>query len=269
MKIKKSYWVIFIVILLLSISLIIAVNAISESRKTIVIDSQSDYGRELTAIAEKSIEEEGIDTNYICLSTIYYETEDSIMIKYQGAKRYSDGIIYSHADLSEDETITFFAADLDRYGVYTYYVQPEDDSETVYDKNFVWMDETYGQGKDYTYNMRGNAIELVDPTTNKVTFVLSNYEVNKNENKADTIADEINSKYSRAQQPLPIDKEKPYIIMDMTLNDEDGWLSIDINFYKGQLNFVSIEEGIKSPYTTTISHTVKYYDENGDVIPVE
>ena len=244
-KIKKSHWIIFIGIAILSISLIIAVHAISESRKTIVMDPQSDYGRELTVIAEKAIEEEGIDTNYICLSTIYYEMEDSIMVKYQGAKRYSNGVVYSHADLGEDETITFFAADLERYDVNTYYVQPE--NGRIYDKNVVTMSETYGQGKDYTYNIRGNAIELIDPTTNKVTFVLSDYEINKDENKADTIADEINSKYTKAQQPLPIDKEKPYIIMDMTLNDEDGWLSIDVNFYKEQLNSLYIEEGIKSP----------------------
>ncbi|SDF84587.1 hypothetical protein SAMN04488589_1502 [Methanolobus vulcani] len=267
MKFKGNYKIIFISITIVSIFLITAVYAINDSHKTVVIDTQSEYGRELTAIAEKAIEEEGIDTNYIHLRTIYYEYEDSIMVKFEGAKRYSNGVVYSHANLGEDETITFFAANLDRYGVYTYYVQPE--NGRIYDKNVVTMSETYGQGKDYKYNIQDNSIELIDPVTNKVMFVLSDYEINKDEDKADTIADEINTKYDNAQQPLPINKDKPYIIMDLTMNDEDGWLLIDVNFYKEQLNFLHIEEGIKSPYTTTISNTVKYYDENGDVIPVE
>ncbi|MDY0387379.1 MAG: hypothetical protein RBT65_09685 [Methanolobus sp.] len=233
MEIKKSHKIVFIGIVVLSILLVTAVHAISEAHKTVVIDSQSDYGRELTSMAENAIEEEGIDTKYLFLKTIYYESADNIMLRFGGAKRFSNGVVYSHANLGEDETVTFFAADLDRYGVYTYYVQPE--NGRISNKNVVSLSETYGQGKDYKYNVQGNSIELIDPATNKVMFVLSDYKVYQDENKADTIADEINSKYAYAQQPLPIDKEKPYIIIDVTGEETEGWLSIDVNFYKEQL----------------------------------
>jgi hypothetical protein len=250
MKHKINYKLTLISIIVISILCIATVYAISEARKTVVIDPQSEYGKNLTGIAEKSIGNEGIDTKYIHLTTIYYETKDNIMVKFEGAKRYSNGVVYSHADFGEDETVTFFAADLGRYGVYC-------------DKNFVCMDETYGQGKDYKYNIQGNSLELIDPATNKVMFVLSDYTVVRDENKVETIADEINSKYAYAQQPLPIDNGKPYIIMDVTMNDEDGWLSIDVDFYKEQLYSLHVEEGIKEVtktgfYKTAVIHSVKY-----------
>jgi hypothetical protein len=264
MKIKKSHKIVFIGIVVLSILLVTAVHAISEAHKTVVIDPHSDYGKGLAAIAEKAIEVEDIDTKYISLGTIYYEAEDTIMVKFKGAKRYSNGVIHSHADLSEDETITFFAADLDSYGVYTYYAQP--DNGRIYDKDVVTTTQTFGKGKDYTYNIQNNSIELIDPTTDKVMFVLSNYTISPDSNRTEIIADEINSKYAYAQQPLPINKEKSYIIMDLTMNNEDSLLFIEAIFSKEKLYSLHIEEMIKDFDTTTVSHTVKYYDENGEVI---
>ncbi len=86
-------------------------------------------------------------------------------------------------------------------------------------------------------------------------FVLSDYTVVLDENKVETVADEINSKYAYAQQPLPIDEEKPYIIMDVTMNDEDGWLSIDVDFYKEQLYSLHVEERIKEVTKTKFYKT--------------
>ncbi|MCQ6962302.1 hypothetical protein [Methanolobus chelungpuianus] len=133
------------------------------------------------------------------------------------------------------------------------------------------MPETYGQGKDYKYNIQGNSLELIDPLTNKIMFVLSDYTVILDENKVETVANEINSKYAYAQQPLPIDEEKPYIIMDVTMNDEDSWLSIDVDFYKEQLYSLHVEEGINEVtkagfHKTSVIHSVKYYNNEVETL---
>lgn len=267
MQHKINYKLALISVIIISLLGIATVYTISEARKTVVVDPQSEYGKNLTDIAEKAIGDEGIDTKYVHLTTIYYETKDNIMVKFDGAKRYSNGVVYSHADFDEDETVTFFAADLDRYDIHTYHVQPE--NGRIYDKNVVTMSETYGQGKDYKYNIQGNSLELIDPATNKVMFVLSDYTVIRDQNKVETVACEINSKYAYAQQPLPIDEEKPYIIMDVTMNDEDSWLSIDVNFYKEQLYSLYVEEGIREItktelHKTTVIDSVKYYNKKGE-----
>ncbi|MCQ6962303.1 hypothetical protein [Methanolobus chelungpuianus] len=93
MKYKKNYKLTLISIILISMLCITTVYAISEARKTVVIDPQSEYGKNLTDIAEKAIGDEGIDTKYVHLTTIYYETKDNIMIKFEGAKRYSNGVV--------------------------------------------------------------------------------------------------------------------------------------------------------------------------------
>ncbi|WMW25453.1 hypothetical protein RE474_01655 [Methanolobus sediminis] len=265
MNFKENYKIIFISIAIILISFTAVIYEMAEARKNVIIDPQSEYGRELTSIAEKAIEEEGIDTRYLHSGNLVQKSSGTITLTFSGSRSYSGGVIYPNADFDEDETITFFAADLDRYDVHSYYSQPE--NGRVYDEDGLIMSEIYGQGKNCSYNIQNNSIELIDSETNKVMFALSGYTVDKDENKTDTIADEINSKYASMQQPLPIDEEKPYIIMDVNMNDETGHLMIETAFYKGQLYSMHIQESTKEEdtknglYTTTISHGVRYYDE--------
>lgn len=258
MTLKKNYKLILISIAIISVLCIATVYGVSDTRKTVIINPQSEYGMELTTIAEKAIEEEGIDANYIAIQSIVQDSPDTIMLTFRGAQKFSNGVVYTNTDFNEEKPITFFAADLDRYGVYTYQAQPENGK--IYDKNAVLMDQTFGSGKDYLLYQNGNSIELIDSMINKTMFVFSDSKIVQDENKTNTIADEINSKYDFAQQPLPIDKEKPYIIIDVTVDDSKGWLVIEVAFYKGQLNSIHIEEGIKEFSKTTINHSVNYFD---------
>ncbi|SFM57259.1 hypothetical protein [Methanolobus profundi] len=259
MNLKENYKIIFIGIAIISVSFVTVIYEMSESHRHTIIDPQSEYGRELTAIAEKAIEGEGIDTRYLHSGNLVQKSSGTITLTFSGSKSYSSGVVYTHANFSEDETVTFFAADLDRY-----------DLRIQTGKKGVTLSEIYGYGKDYNYTIYDNSIELINPTTNKVMFVLSNYTVDQDDNKADIIADEINSKYASVQQPLPINKEKPYIIMDVNMNNKNGHLMIETAFYKGELYSMHIQESTKKEdakkglYTTTISHGVRYYDEEGE-----
>lgn len=267
MNLREYYRIIFISITIISVSFVAVIYDISEAHKNVIIDPQSEYGKKLTSIAEKAIEEQGIDTGYLHSGNLVQNSPDTITLTFTGSRSYSGAVVYSNAELGEGENLTFFAADLDRYEVHSYYAQPE--NGRIYDKDGVIMSEIYGQGKDCSYNIQNNSIELTDPETNKVMFILSDYTVDQDENKADAVADEINSKFACAQQPLPIDKEKPYIIMDVNMNDENGHLMIETAFYKGELYSMHIEESTKEKntkkglYTTTISHGIRYYDEEG------
>ncbi|MDI3487115.1 MAG: hypothetical protein PWQ63_1518 [Methanolobus sp.] len=265
MNFKENYKIILISIVIILISFAAVHYEMAEARKNVIIDPQSEYGKELTAIAEKAIEEEGIDTRYLHSGNLVQKSSGTITLTFSGSRSYSGAEVYSNADFGEDEKITFFAADLDRYDIHTYSTQPE--NGRIYNKDGVTMSGIYGQGKDCSYNIQNNSIELADPETNKVIFILSNYTVNQHANKTDTIADEINSKFASVQQPLPIDKEKTYIIMDVNMNDENGHLTIETAFYKGELYSMHIQESTKEEntkkgfYTTTISHGVRFYDE--------
>lgn len=258
MEVKKSHQIVFIGIVLLSILLVTAVHAISEAHKTVVIDPHSDHGRELTAIAEEAIAEEGIDTRYTSLQSIVQDSPDVIMLTFYNAERYSGGTLFSNTDFNEEKNVTFLALDIDRY-----------DLHIQTNKKGVRKSETYGYGNNYLYSRNNNSIEMVNPHTNKTVFVLSDYATIIDKNKTNLLVDEINSKYDSVQLAPVLDTEEPCMIIDVTNDDREGWLFIYVAFYKGQLNSIHIEEGIHDFYKTTISHTAKYYDENGEVILAE
>ncbi|TQD27671.1 hypothetical protein [Methanolobus vulcani] len=219
----------------------------------------------MTSIADQALENEGIDTKYINLKSIVQTSPNNTLLTFRSTEDYTTSNVYSNVNLSEAKNITFFAANLDRYEVYSYTAQPE--NGRIYDKDVVTLSEIYGYGEDYGFYMTNNSIEIINPLTDKATYSLSNYTIISDKNKASTIADEINSKYANAQQPLPIDKEKTFIIIDTTHDDQKTRSIIEIWFYNNELSAMHIEEttneeNVDGFFETIITRRVKYYNQD-------
>lgn len=229
------------------------------------MDPQSEYAKELTSIAEKAMEEEeGIDTNYITVQTIVQDPPYAIRIRFQSAKSLSGAQVYSCGDLADTGTITFFEPHPDIYNIYNYHLGIYDnylpENREKYSKNLANIPESSGWGKDYTYNIQGNSIELTDPETNDIMYVLPDYKVIKVESRTATITEKINSKYAFAQQLLPAGEEKPYVVIDAEETKESG-LTMDVYFDDGQLFLLYMEDETQDMYDVSISHTLRYYSE--------
>lgn len=282
MGVKKNYKFTLSIVLIFSVLLVAMACAISDYHRTPaynidppvrswhLVDPQSEYGIELTAIAEKTIEEEGIDTSYIAIQNIVQDHPDSIRLRFQGAKIFSSAVIYSYEDLADEGTITFFEPDLDIYSVYNYHLGiygnhlPE--NRRKYGQNVESIPQTSGWGKDCNYRINGDSIELTDPATNNVIFILSDHKVIQDESRTGTITEKVNSEYAFARQLLPVDEEKPYMVIDVTEETKESWSTIEVYFYEGKLYALYIKEGTQDIYNVEISHTVRYYDEEGNPI---
>lgn len=258
MNYKKKYkLMLFLLAIITILGVATIVYGFSESRKTVVIDPRSEYGKELTDISEKAITEAEIDSSYISLQSIVQDSPDSIVLTYHSTNSFKNGVIYSNDNLNKGIPISFFAADLDRYDVNTYLTD-----KGIQDKNAVCLDEIFGYGQNCLYSTNGNSVELIDPETNKTVFTLLDYTMIKDSKETNALADEINSKYDLVKQPLPIDKDKPYIIIDVKGGDVGTESLINVAFYKGQLFSMHIEETTKEDSKTTITHSVKCYNDS-------
>ncbi|SFM57241.1 hypothetical protein [Methanolobus profundi] len=282
MNLKMDYKFKLRIVVIISILLVAMVYAISDHHMILgynneppvrpwnIIDPQSEYGIELISIAEKAIEKEGIDTNYIAIQNIAQIYPDNIRLRSQGANIFSSAVIYSYGDLADEGTIKFFEPDLDIYNVYNYHLGiygnhlPENRGK--YSKNVASIPQTSGWGKDYNYRINGDSIELTDPVTNNIIFILSDHKIVQDESRTGTITEKVNSEYAFARQLLPIDKEKPYMVIDITGETKENWSTMDVYFHEGQLYSLYIEEGTRDIYNVAISHTVIYYDEEGNPI---
>nr|WP_321497921.1 hypothetical protein [uncultured Methanolobus sp.] len=219
----------------------------------------------MTAVAEQALEDEGIYTKYVNLESIVQTSPNNTLLTFTSTEDYTSANVYSNINISETKNITFFVADLDRYEVYSYTAQPE--NGRIYTKDGAMLTEIYGYGEDHGFHMSNDSIEIIDPLTDKAVYSLSNYTLISDKNEASKIADEINEKYDNAQQPLPIDKEKPFIIIDTTHEDRKTRLDIEIWFYKNDLSAMHIEETTKERrvdgfFETIITRRVKYYNQD-------
>ncbi|WMW25452.1 hypothetical protein RE474_01650 [Methanolobus sediminis] len=284
MNLKNNYKHTLIILVIISILFVAMFCAISAYHRTSgysseipirpwnIIDPQSEYGIELTYIAEKAIEKECFDTNYISIQNIVQyapNAPNAAMLKFQSAKVLSSAKIYSCEDFADTGTITFFEPDLDVYDVYNYHMGIYEnhllENRRKYSKNVSGTIQKSGWGKDYNYRINGDSIELIDPVTNDIVFILPDYEVILKENRNSTITEKINSEYPFAQQLLPVDEEKPYAVIDVTQETKESWLVLDACFDEEELYLLHTGEITQDIYNVVISHTVRYYDEEETV----
>lgn len=277
MNLKKNYKHILIILVIFSILLVAMFCAISDYHRTPgynieppirpwqIIDPQSEYGMELTSIAEKAIEDEDFDNNYTSIQNIVQYAPNAVRLKFQSSKSFSSSQVYACGEFADTGTITFFEPDLDVYDVYNYHMGiygnhlPE--NRRKYSKSFSGTIQKSGWGKDYNYRINGDSIELIDPATDNIVFILPDYKVNLYEDRNDTITEKINSEYPFARQLLSVGGEKPYAVIDLTQETKESWIVLDVFFDKEELYLLHTEEITQDIYNVVISHTVKYYNE--------
>lgn len=162
---------------------------------------ESEKGKNLIGIAEKTLENESIDTRYLLPGTIVehssYDPSNSPILKFSGTKIFYNAKVYTDHNLTDRETSAVFAADLSRYNM---------DNQSY--------GEIWEYGENYSLNARNNVLEVVDNRSNKVTLKILNYSVIQNEEQTGTIVNEINKKFEKAQRGFHIDKEGPVVIID-------------------------------------------------------
>ncbi|MFZ3385508.1 MAG: hypothetical protein WA144_16455 [Candidatus Methanoperedens sp.] len=257
--------VLIIIVILIGVSM----ASIQEYRKSffqrpVPIDQFSETGKSLTNIAEKTLENEGIDTKYILLRSIVKYPSDSTILRFSGTKTFSNAKVYTNHNLTDNEMSAIFAADLSRYDIATYFTK--DKQVKVYDKNARVESEIWEYGKNYTLNTTNEALEIIDGRSNKVKLKVLNYMVIQNEEQTNTIANEINKKFELAQQKTPIEfhinREEPIIIIDSTSSKGD--LFIEVAFYDSQVSSINIEEMAKESKNgwegSEVTNKVKYFN---------
>lgn len=257
--------VLIIIVILIGVSM----ASIQEYRKSfsqrpVPIDQFSETGKSLTNIAEKTLENEGIDKRYILLRSIVKYPSDSTILRFSGTKTFSNAKVYTNHNLTDHEMSAIFAADLSRYDIATYFTK--DKQVKVYDKNARVESEIWEYGKNYTLNITTEALEIIDGRSNKVKLKVLNYMVIQNEEQTNKIANEINKKFELAQQKTPIefhiDREEPIIIIDST--SSKGGLFIEVAFYDSQVSSINIEETAKESKNgwegSEVTNKVKYFN---------
>jgi hypothetical protein len=238
---------------------IVIAYAISEYSKTGTIDPKSEQGQRLTTIAEKAIEEEGIDTSTIILESINQESSSQTLLTFHDVRTYSTGDVYANTNLTDQMKIAFyFSADLGKYAIYSYEVQPE--NGRIYEENSLMMQEVNGYGNNLTLHKTADSIKLIDPETNKGKIIVLDYKI-QDQNISDAVADDVNSKYAFAKQPIPIDKGKPYLIIDTSNAERNTRLKVEVWFSEGELSSMHTEKTIIKDDWPTVIHGGKYYNQ--------
>lgn len=260
------------ILVLIAVVILIGVSAaVIYEYKTILserssgIDPLSETGKRLTNVAEKALENEGIETEYLLLRSIVKYPPDSIIVRFIETNTFSNAKIYSNHNITDKEVSSVFAADLDRYDIATYFTK--DKQVKVYDKNARVESEIWGYGENYTLKTTANTLEIIDEKTNKVMLKILNYNVIQNEEQTEAISTVINSKFELAQQnpslEFYIDSGEPFIIIDTPGSNKTGDLFVEVAFYKNQITAIHIEETSKISDGTwggsKIEDKVKYF----------
>ncbi len=235
------------------------------------IPIESEKGKNLTGIAEKALENEGIDTRYLpTVSILDYSLNSPIVtpiVKFRGTKTFYNAKIYTNRNLTDKETSAVFAADLNRYEIATYFTK--NTRAKVYDKNVRSESEIWEYGKNYTLNIGNNFLEVVDSRSTKVKLKVLKYNVIQNEEQTGKIIDEINKKFEEAHLEFQIDREEPVVIIDAPSHignlKNTGDLSVEVVFCNSLPCVMRSEEKSKESESNgwvefKITHRIKYFN---------
>lgn len=235
----------------------------SQSQKLVPIDPLSEKGKSLTEIAEKTLENEGIDTKYLLVSSILERPSlNNTILSFSGTKTFNNAKIYTNRNLTDKETSAVFAADLNRYEIATYFTK--NTRVKVYDKKAQVESEIWEYGKNYTLNIGNNFLDVVDSRSNKVRLKVSNYTVIQNEEQTGKITNEINKKFEEAHLEFQIDREEPTVLIDAYSNT--GSILVEVGLCNSQVCDMRIEErpreneGKNGWIERIITQRIKYFN---------
>ena len=161
------------------------------------IPVESERGKNLIGIAEKTLENEGIDTRYLLPINILDYSPNGAILKFSGTETFYNAKVYTNHNLTDKETSAVFAADLSRYNI-----------------DFQSYGEIWGYGKNYSLSTDNNILEVIDSRSNKVILKVLNYSIIQNEEQTDTVIDDINKKFEKARREFHIYREEPVVIID-------------------------------------------------------
>lgn|SRR5574341_126197 len=214
------------------------------------IPIESEKGNNLTGIAEKALENEGIDTRYILPGNILDYSPNTPIVKFSGTKTFYNAKVYTNHNLTGRGKIAVFAADLNRYNI---------DNQSY--------GEIWEYGKNYTLNTSNNTLEVIDNSSNKVKLKILNFSIIQNEEQAGAIINEINGKFEKTQRGFHIDRQEPAIVIDAPSHIGNlkniGDLSVEVVFCNSLPCAMRIEEKSKESESNgwvefKITHSIKY-----------
>ncbi len=231
------------------------------------IPVESEKGKNLTGIAEKALENEGIDTRYLLPENILDYSPNNPILKFSGTKTFYNAKVYTNHDLTDKEASAVFAADLNRYDIATYFT--EDKKIKIYDKNVQVESEIWEYGKNYTLNTSNNILEVIDNSSNKVKLRILNFSIIQNEEQTGAIINEINGKFEKAQRGFHIDRQEPAIVIDAPSHTGNlkntGDLSVEVVFCNSlpcamRIEDKSIESESNGWVEYKITYKIKYFN---------